>query len=212
MRIANGKSAIVAAGVLVTTAVVLSALAAPPHPQASQLKAQEVVLVLDPVQCKVHYSVESTLHTVHGTFNLKSGAVHLDPDSGKASGEVVVYATSGDSGNSSRDERMHKEILQTQKYPDAVFHPMQVEGKLLRTGASNVQLHGTILLHGQEHEIVAPVHAELTADHWTGTAKFNVPYIKWGIKDPSNWLLKVKPVVHVEVDMAGSANPTGAAK
>jgi polyisoprenoid-binding protein YceI len=212
MRIANGTSAIVAAGVITTTAVVVSALAAPPRPQASQHMGPEVVLVLDPAQCKVHYSVDSTLHTVHGTFNLKSGTVHLDPESGKASGEIIVYATSGDSGNSSRDERMHKEILQTQQYPDAVFHPMQVEGKILRTGTCDVQLHGIILLHGQEHEMVSTVHADLAADHWTGTAKFDVPYIKWGIKDPSNWLLRVKPIVHVEVDMVGSANQTSAAK
>jgi polyisoprenoid-binding protein YceI len=160
----------------------------------------------------VHYTVDTTLHTVHGTFNLKSGNVHLDPNSGKASGEIIVFATSGDSGNTSRDERMHKEILQTQQYPDAVFRPTQVEGKVSRTGASDVQLHGVILLHGQEHEMVSAVHADLAADHWTGTGKFDVPYIQWGIKDPSNWLLKVKPVVHVEVEMAGSANQTSAAQ
>ena len=213
MRIANAKRAIVVAGFMAATAVVLSALAVvPPHQQASQPGPQEVVLVLDPGQCKVHYTVDSTLHTVHGTFNLKSGNVHLDPNSGKASGEIIVFATSGDSGNTSRDERMHKEILQTQKYPDAIFHPTQVEGKVSRTGASDVQLHGVILLHGQEHEMVSTVHADLAVERWTGTAKFDVPYIQWGIKDPSNWLLKVKPVVHVEVDMAGSASPSGPAK
>jgi polyisoprenoid-binding protein YceI len=206
MRIADAKSAMATVAFLAATAVVLSAVAAPAHPQADQPAPQEVVLVLDPAQCKVHYMVDSTLHTVHGTFNLKSGNVHLNPDSGKASGEIIVFATSGDSGNSSRDERMHKEILQTKEYPDVVFHPTQVEGKVSRTGASDVQLHGMILLHGQEHEMVSTVHADLTADHWTGTAKFDVPYIQWGIKDPSNWLLKVKPVVHLEVDMAGSAN------
>jgi polyisoprenoid-binding protein YceI len=211
MRIANAKSAMVATGFMAATALVLSALAAPPRPQANQVPPQEVVLVLDPAQCKVHYTVDSTLHTVHGTFNLKRGTVHLNPESGKASGEIIVSATSGDSGNTSRDERMHKEILQTQQFPDAVFRPREIEGKVLRIGASDVQLHGVILLHGQEHDMVSAVHADLAADHWTGTAKFDVPYIQWGIKDPSTWLLKVKPVVHLEVDMAGSANQASVA-
>ena len=164
-----------------------------------------LVLVLDPARGKVHFTVDATLHTVHGTFNLQRGTVQFDTENGKAGGEIVVYATSGNSGNSSRDARMHKEILETPKYPDAVFRPLQVEGKVARTGASDVRLHGVISLHGYEHEIVVPVHAELAADHWTGKAKFEVPYIKWGMKDPSTWLLKVKPVVNVEVELAGSA-------
>lgn len=186
-------------------AVILSATAALPTPQATQAAGQEVALELDPAQSKVQYSVDSTLHKVHGTFALKSGAVHFDPESGKAGGEVQVFATSGDSGNSSRDERMHKEILETTKYPDAVFRPDQIEGQVARSGASDVKLHGVILLHGHEHEIVAMVHAELTGDRWKGTAKFDVPYVQWGIKDPSNWLLRVKPVVNVELEMAGTA-------
>jgi hypothetical protein len=62
-----------------------------------------------------------------------------------------------------------------------------------------------MLLHGGEHEMVALVHAELMGDHWKGTAKFDVPHVQWGIKDPSNWLLKVKPIVSVQLDMAGPA-------
>ena len=203
--IAGRKSAIFGAGLICGVAVFLSAMAAPPKPQSPPIAPQEVVLMLDPARCKVHYSVDATLHTVHGTFNLKSGSMRFDPDSGKAAGEIVVYATSGDSGNSSRDEKMHKEVLESSKYPDAVFHPMQVEGKVARTGGSDVKLRGVILLHGQEHEIVAPIHAQLSADRWTGTASFTVPFIQWGMTDPSNWLLKVKPVVRVELEMAGSA-------
>jgi polyisoprenoid-binding protein YceI len=205
MRISSWKSGLAAAGAVFAIAVLLAATAAPPRSQSSEAAPGEMVLVMDPDQSKVHFSVESTLHTVHGTFNLKNGTVHFDPDSGKAGGEVTVFATSGDSGNSSRDARMHKEILETPKFPDAVFRPMQIEGKLTKTGTSDVKLHGVILLHGHEHEIVVPIHAELAGDHWKGTATFDVPYIQWGIKDPSNWLLKVKPVVHVEMEAAGSA-------
>jgi len=205
MRIAGWKSAGMALGVMAGAAVFLSAMAAPPRPLAERTPPAGVQLFLDPAQSKVHYTVDSTLHTVHGTFNVKSGTMTLDPASGKAGGEVVVYATSGDSGNSSRDERMHKEILETKKYPDATFRPTQVEGAVALTGTSDVKVKGTINLHGQDHDVVALVHAEMAADHWKGTAKFDVPYIQWGIKDPSNWSLKVKPVVNVELDMAGTA-------
>ena len=37
-----------------------------------------------------------------------------------------------------------------------------------------------------------------------GRAKFEAPYIRWGLKDPSNWLLKVKPAVEVDPDLAGA--------
>ena len=209
MRITKRKPAVFAA-VLICGSAIFSSAVAPPWQSAAaaarSTEAQEIVLVLDTSLCKVHYTVDSSLHTVHGTFNLKSGTVHFDPESGKAGGEIVVYATSGESGNSSRDSRMHKEILESPTYPDVVFRPTQVEGKVTRDGNSDVRLHGVMLLHGKEHEMVVPVHAQLASDHWTGTASFPVPYIEWGLKDPSNWLLKVKPVVNIELEMAGSAN------
>jgi polyisoprenoid-binding protein YceI len=191
-----------------TIALLLSTLRATPIPQTQPGTAEthDLVLLLDPQQCRVHFAVDTSLHAVHGTFNLKSGTVHFNPENGKAGGEITVLASSGDSGNTSRDARMHKEILETGKFPDAVFRPLQVEGKVARAGPSDVKLRGIILLHGQEHEIAVQVHAELVAERWTGTAKFDVPYVQWGIKDPSNWLLKVKPVVNVELDMAGRAN------
>jgi len=209
MRISGGKSVAMAASGILGVALLLSATAAPPKLQSTAPALQEVTLKLDTSQSKVHYTVDSTLHTVHGTFNLKKGSVmHFDPVSGKAGGEISVLATSGESGNSARDERMHKEILETQKYPDAIFRPSQVEGQVALAGSSDVKLHGVMLLHGSEHQMVALVHAEIAGGQWKGTAKFDVPYIQWGIKDPSNWLLKVKPVVSIQLDMSGSA--TGA--
>jgi polyisoprenoid-binding protein YceI len=205
MRVTGWKSAGMALGFMVGVAVFLSALAAPPLSPPAPASASEVTLSVDPAESKVHYTVDSTLHAVHGTFNIKSGSMTFDPVGGQARGEIVVYATSGDSDNSSRDEKMHKEILETQKYPQATFRPTNVEGTVTLPGAFDVKVHGIINLHGQEREIVAAVHAEMAADHWKGTAKFDVPYIQWGIKNPSNWLLKVNPVVNVEIEMVGAA-------
>jgi polyisoprenoid-binding protein YceI len=140
---------------------------------------------------------------VHGTFALKGGTVHFDPQTGKAGGEIVVSATSGKSGNSSRDVRMHQEILETEKYPDVVFRPTQMEGKVGLSGVSDVKVHGVLSIHGADHDLTAAVRVELMGERWKGTGKFEVPYIMWGIKDPSNFLLKVKPVVNVEVEMSG---------
>src|SRR5271169_1252183 len=128
MRIWPGRSLRAAA---VLGLVVLLAAAAPLPPTGStQAAASEIVLTLDPAQSKVHWTVDSTLHTVHGTFALKSGNVHFDPETGRAGGKILVYAPSGESGNNSRDKRMHKEILETAKYPDVVFRPTQVDGKV----------------------------------------------------------------------------------
>jgi polyisoprenoid-binding protein YceI len=191
-------------------AVFLSTAAAPPRPQGAnpQAAVSEIVLTVDPAQSKVHWNLDSTLHTVHGTFLVKGGVVHFDPATGKAGGEVVVMTASGESGNNSRDARMHQEILETAKYPEAVFRPRQVEGNVNTIGPSDVKLRGTFTIHGTNHDLTALIHAELAGDHWTGNGKFEVPYIQWGIKDPSNFLLKVKRIVNVELDMAGNLNST----
>jgi polyisoprenoid-binding protein YceI len=204
MRVVGWRSWSITAGAIIAIAVFLSASAAPPKPRAAQMPAGELVLSLDPAQSKVHYVVDSTLHTVHGTFNLKSGTLRFDPASGNARGEFIVYATSGDSGNSSRDEKMHKDVLESRKYPEVLFKPTQVEGMVAPLGASDVKLRGVFTLHGSDHEIVVPVRAELTANRWKGSAKFIVPFLQWGLKDPSNFFLKVKPNVEVDLDFVGS--------
>jgi polyisoprenoid-binding protein YceI len=203
MRAAGARWLGVGALAAFGAALFLPGAGIPSRQETTQGAPSEIVLTLDLAQSKVHWTVDSTLHKVHGTFALKNGSVSIDPETGKAGGEIAVYATSGDSGNGSRDARMHNEILETEKYPDIVFRPTQMEGKVATSGASDGKLHGIFAIHGAEHELTAVVHAELTGDRWKGTGKFEVPYVKWGIKDPSNFLLKVKPVVDVELEMSG---------
>jgi polyisoprenoid-binding protein YceI len=189
--------------ILIAAPVALLVLSALPQHAAPRSPTGEIVLGLDADQSKVHWTLGTTLHTVHGTFSFKNGSLRLDPESGKASGEIVVHATSGDSGNDSRDKKMHKEVLESAQYAEIVFRPDRVEGKVSRQGNFTVQVHGMFGLHGNEHELTVPVQAELAGDHWTGNAKFSVPFIDWGLKNPSTFLLKVNHAVDIELEMKG---------
>jgi hypothetical protein len=193
-------------------AVLLSASAAHRPPQApASASGQEIVLTVDPKQSTVHYSVSSSLHTVHGTFAMKRGTLRLDPVTGKAAGEIVVDAASGQSGSDSRDKKMHKEVLESARFAEIIFRPDRVDGVVSPQGTSSAQLHGVCVLHGSEHEITVPVRAELNSANWKGTATFSVPYNDWGLKNPGNFLLKVDHTVEIEVDMAGSMQAQAAA-
>jgi polyisoprenoid-binding protein YceI len=187
----------------VAAPTVLAALSALPQHAAPPPPSDEIVLDIDPAQSKVHWTLGTTLHTVHGTFAFKNGTFHLDPGTGKASGEIVVSATSGDSGNDSRDKKMHKDVLESSQYQDVLFRPDRVDGKIATQGTSTVQVHGMFVLHGKEHELTVPVQAELAGDHWTGSANFNIPFIDWGLKNPSSFFLKVEHAVQIQLELKG---------
>jgi len=187
-----------------TLLVALPVLIAPPQNAAPHPPASSLVFTVDPAQTGVHWTLGSSLHTVQGTFALKRGNLQVDPATGKASGEIVVDATSGNSGNDGRDRKMHKEVLESGKFGEIIFRPDRVSGKLETQGESAVQIHGIFVLHGSEHELTVPVQANLSGDHWTGSAKFSVPFIEWGLKNPGNWLLKVDHSVNIELELKGT--------
>jgi polyisoprenoid-binding protein YceI len=189
---------------LVAAPVTLVVLSALPQHAAPRPSTGEIVLGLDPAQSKVHWTLDSTVHTVHGSFTFKKGTLQLDTSTGKASGEIIVDAASGNSGNDGRDKKMHNEVLESGRYAEVIFRPDRVEGKIAPQGKFTVQVHGLLALHGSQHELTVPVQAEFAGDHWTGRAKFNVPFIDWGLKNPSNFFLKVNHAVEIELEMKGS--------
>ena len=167
---------------------------------SSALRAQESVVTLVPTSTKVAFTLGATMHTVHGTFKLKSGEMRFDPSTGKASGAVVLDATTAETGNSSRDSKMHKEILESAKFPEIVFTPTQVKGTIAPQGMSEVDVTGVIRLHGQDHDFTLMISVESAANgELHASTKFAVPYIKWGLKNPSNFFLHVSDTVDVEV-------------
>ena len=167
---------------------------------ADTIPAQQgIALALDPAQSKVEFTLGDVLHTVHGTFQLTAGTVHFDPASGKASGELVVDARSGDSGSKARDKRMHANILESEKYPQVTFKPDHFEGHVAPEGKSEVKVHGMFSIHGTEHEVTAPAEVDVNGGVYRFSAAFDVPYVKWGMKNPSTLFLRVSDTVQIKI-------------
>ncbi|HZC65786.1 MAG TPA: YceI family protein [Candidatus Dormibacteraeota bacterium] len=203
-------ASVIFAAAMAVSPVARTAAQSPPQPATQTSTPQQFTLTLDPAQSSIHWVLDTTLHTVHGTFLLKRGDITFSTEGGKASGDMVASATSGESGNDSRDKKLHKEILESQKYQEIVFRADRIDGKVSPTGPSSVQIHGTFLLHGAEHELTVPVQEEITAGQWKGSAKFSVPYIQWGLKNPSTFLLKADPTVEVELQLSGAIKSASA--
>jgi polyisoprenoid-binding protein YceI len=171
---------------------------------ASQLAAQERAVALDPGSTSIRFTLGDILHTVHGTFQLKQGSIRFDPSTGTAGGNVIVDAGSGDSGSVKRDKRMKRDILETDKYPDISFTPTQIlAGKVLPEGDSQVQLRGIFRLHGADHEIVVPVPVKVHGDQLTAQMHFVIPYVAWGLKNPSTLFLRVSDKVTIDIMAVG---------
>ena len=54
---------------------------------------------------------------------MKRGTLQLDPGAGTLTGEIVVDAKSGDTGSKMRDGKMHREVLESEQYPEITFRP-----------------------------------------------------------------------------------------
>jgi polyisoprenoid-binding protein YceI len=169
---------------------------------APALLKQET-LAVDASQSKVQFTVDSTLHTVHGVFRLKSGSIQFDPAGGAASGQLVVDAASGDSDSKSRDHKMTKDILEADKYPEIIFTLQQMKGTLAPQGPSEIQLEGLISLHGQKHPMTLDVKAEVQGDSLSADTSFTIPYIQWGLKNPSALFLRVSDKVQIHIHAVG---------
>lgn len=183
--------------------ILLAALLVPLLP--AQTTAKTLTVHLDPAQTEIHWTLGDVLHTVHGTFALKSGVITFDPASGHADGAIIVDLDSGNSGNATRDRLMKQNILQTERYPQATFHPQKFAGLLHSGAGQTITVDGTLTVHGEDHpsELVITVTA-LGANHATATTRFVVPYVAWGMRDPSTFVLRVEKQVTVDVTAQGT--------
>lgn len=164
---------------------------------------------VDPNASEVSFVLDAVMHKVKGTFSVRSGTILVDPQTGTISGDIEVDATSGDTANGKRDRKMHGKVLESVAHPEIRLALETYEGDLDLTGESRITIAGRLSLLGTEHPITLPIDVTIDSDRVEATAEFNVPYVDWGLKDPSNLVLRVGKSVDVTVLLVGTLDSAG---
>jgi polyisoprenoid-binding protein YceI len=171
--------------------------------------AQDKTFTVNSGQSEVMFSLGDVLHQVHGTFSIQSGNVRFEGSGPQMSGSIVVAAGSGKSGNNTRDHRMSADILNAPQFTEVTFSPRHLNGAIAATGDSTVQIDGVFTLHGAPHDLTLPMQIHMDGTTCTAKTHFMIPYVKWGLKDPSTFLLRVNKEVDVEITLVGQlSTPT----
>ena len=167
------------------------------------LRATEYNVHVSPANSKITWELGGNVHTSHGTFDLKTGDFWFDPEAGTMRGSLVIEGASGQSGNSVRDGRMKNSVLEVKQFPLITFKPMKLEGKVAMEGTSDVKMQGTFSVHGKDHEITIPARVTIAKDVVNAVLDFTIPYVEWGMKDPSTLMLRVEKTVKIQIKAEG---------
>jgi len=166
--------------------------------------AQHQTFVVNPDTSEVKMTLKTTHELVNGTFHIQSGSIEFDRSSPRLSGSIAVAAGSGKTGNGSRDKKMNKDILKVEQYATVSFEPKTYAGSIAPSGDSNIQVTGIFTLLGTAHEITVPMQVHLDGAGATAKAHFVVPYVQWGLKNPSFLIWKADNDVAIDLNLVGT--------
>jgi polyisoprenoid-binding protein YceI len=169
--------------------------------------AQRQTFAVNPGASEVRMMLNTTHEVVHGTFHIQSGSVEFDRTSPGMSGLVIVLADSGKTGNGIRDKKMNNDILKVDQYRVVSFAPKTYTGTITPSGDSTIQVSGVFTLLGSPHDLTIPMQIQLDGSKATARAHFVVPYVQWGLKNPSFLFWKAAQDVAIDLDLVGQVSP-----
>jgi len=165
--------------------------------------AQHQTFAVNPDASEVKMTLNTTHEVVNGTFHIQSGSIEFDRSTSMMSGSVVVLAGSGKTGNDSRDKKMNKDILKVDQYTTVSFVPKTYTGAIAPSGDSSIQVNGVFTLLGNPHDLTIPMQIHMDGSKATARAHFVVPYVQWGLKNPSFMFWKADNDVAIDLFLTG---------
>ena len=168
--------------------------------------AQHQTFAVNPDASEIKMKLNTTHEVVNGTFHIQSGSIEFDRSNHKMSGSVAVLAGSGKTGNDSRDKKMNKDILKVDQYETVSFAPKNYSGTIAPYGDSTIQVSGVFTLLGTAHDLTIPMQIHMDGSKATARAKFVVPYVQWGLKNPSFMFWKAENDVAIDLNLVGQVS------
>jgi polyisoprenoid-binding protein YceI len=190
--------------VLVLALVLTPAALTQSAPAQQPAFTQHQRFVVNPGASEVKMTLKTTHEVVNGVFHVESGSVDFDRGIPKMSGLITVAAGSGKTGNDSRDKKMNKDILKVEQYGTVSFEPKTYAGAIAASSDSTIQVTGIFTLLGTPHEITVPTQVHLDDAGATVKAHFVVPYVQWGLKNPSFLIWKADNDVAIDLNLVGT--------
>jgi polyisoprenoid-binding protein YceI len=170
---------------------------------ASSALAQHRTFTVSPEMSEVKMTLKTNHEIVNGTFHVQAGSIDYDAAESRISGSVVVAAGSGKTGNDSRDKKMDKDVLKVEQYTTVAFVPKSYTGTLAASGDSTIQVSGVLTLLGTPHDVTIPMQIHIDGAHCAAKAQFVVPYVQWGLKNPSFMIWKAANDVAIDLNLVG---------
>jgi polyisoprenoid-binding protein YceI len=168
--------------------------------------AQHQTFAVNPDASDVKMKLNTTHEVVNGTFHIQSGSINFDRAASHISGIVIVAAGSGKTGNDSRDKKMNKDILKVEQYTTVSFAPKTYTGTIAPSGDSTIQVSGVFTLLGTPHDLTIPMQIHLDGSKATAKAQFVIPYVQWGLKNPSFMFWKADNDVAIDLNLVGQVS------
>lgn len=168
--------------------------------------AQHQTFVVNPDASEVKMTLNTTHEVVNGTFHVQSGSINFDRTASHISGIVIVAAGSGKTGNDSRDKKMNKDILKVDQFATVSFAPKTYNGTIAALGDSTIQVSGVFTLLGTARDVTIPIQIHIDGSKATAKAQFVVPYVQWGLKNPSFMIWKADNNVAMELNLVGQVS------
>jgi hypothetical protein len=168
--------------------------------------AQHQTFAVNPDASEVKMRLNTTHEVVNGTFHIQSGSIEFDRSAARMSGSVAVLAGSGKTGNDSRDKKMNKDILKVDQYATVSFAPKAYTGTIASSGDSTIQVSGVVILLGNPHDLTIPMQIHMDGSKATARAQFVVPYVQWGLKNPSFMFWKAENNVAIDLNLVGQVS------